>query len=55
MKKSDLYYLAQKAILTSAGLDSGSKLEILREFMSQEDIYRLVEKKEEKERVAQAV
>lgn len=49
MKKSELYYLAQQAVLTATGLNNSRKLEILRELMGAEDLALFREKKEEGE------
>ena len=55
MKKSEIYKLAQQAVVVVPCLKTEEKLEILRELMEKEDIAIFTEKREEEERVAQAV
>ena len=55
MKKSEIYRMAQGAVLTNEYLIIDDKLEILRELMDKEDVALYTERKEEEERVAQAV
>lgn len=55
MKKSEIYRLAQGAVINYQSIDTAMKLEILRELMRQEDVALFCEEKEEKERVADAV
>lgn len=55
MKKSEIYRLAQGAVITVPYLMNDDKLEILRELMEKEDVEKFVEDREEKESVAQAV
>lgn len=55
MKKSEMYRLAQGAVINYQNIDTAMKLEILRELMDKEDVALYVERKEEEERVAQAV
>ena len=49
MKKSDIYKVAQIAVVNSASICSVDKLEVLRVLMEREDTERLLEKMEEKE------
>lgn len=49
MKKSDIYKVAQIAVVNSASLCSVDKLEVLRVLMEREDTEQLLEKLEEKE------
>ena len=46
MKKSEMYRLAQGAVLTNEYLSIEDKLEILRELMSKEDLEKFTEEKE---------
>lgn len=46
MKKSEIFYLAQVSVLTDNLLKVNDVLEILRELMSQEDLAKYVEEKE---------
>lgn len=62
MKQSEMYRLAQGAVVKSEGIDVFRKLEILRRLMKDEDVALFVEAEEEKkkaeaeqEKVAQAV
>jgi ferredoxin-fold anticodon binding domain-containing protein len=55
MEKSQIYYMAQQAVLTASGLNNHSKLEILRELMEKEDLEKWKEKQEEKETPNEAV
>lgn len=50
MKKSEIYRMAQGAVLTNEYLSIDDKLKILRELMHQEDLALFTEKREEKER-----
>lgn len=47
MKKSEIYRLAQGAVVNSLSLDKETKLEILRELMAKEDIERFCEERGE--------
>lgn len=47
MKKSEIYRLAQGAVVTNTYLSIEDKLDILRELMNQEDVALFVEKREE--------
>lgn len=47
MKKSEIYRLAQGAVVTNGFLGIEEKLAILRELMSQEDLAKFCEKNEE--------
>ena len=49
MKKSEIYKLAQVAVLESCHVSYGTKLEILRELIDKEDVAKFVEQHEEKE------
>ncbi len=49
MKKSDIYKVAQIAVVNSTALCSVDKLEVLRVLMEREDTEQLLEKLEEKE------
>lgn len=49
MKKSELYHLAQIAVLNAATIAPENKLEVLYELMGQESINKAVEKTLEKE------
>jgi hypothetical protein len=49
MKKSDIYRLAQGAVVLNHDLCISDKLNILRELIAQEDLALYVEKKKEKE------
>lgn len=48
MKKSEMYKLAQKAVLLSQAMMVDEKLEVLRELMNREDTAKFVEEQEEK-------
>lgn len=48
MKKSEIYRLAQGAVVMCEMLSVPDKLEILRELMSKEDLERFTEEKEAK-------
>lgn len=48
MKKSEIYRLAQCAVVNSMAITVDAKLEILRELMAKEDMYLFSEKQEEK-------
>lgn len=50
MKKSEIYNLAQIAVMTNTAFHSTQKLEILRVLMKDEDIEKYREEREEKER-----
>lgn len=43
MKKSEIYYLAQVAVVSTATIAPENKMEVLRELMSAEDCYKTVE------------
>ena len=47
MKKSEIYRLAQGAVVSNTFLDIHGKLEILRELIAQEDMNLFLEKEEE--------
>lgn len=47
MKKSECFKIAQIAVLRNQSIEAEEKLEIIRVLMSEEDIARLVEKREE--------
>ena len=49
MKKSELYKIAQKAVLTSQSIVMEDKLAVLRELMHKEDIEKYAEENEKKE------
>ena len=55
MKKSEIYRKAQVAVLKTETIGVFEKLEVLRELMDREDTALFCEKREEEERVAQAV
>ena len=50
MKKSEIYNLAQIAVMTNTAFHSTQKLEILRVLMADEDIEKYREAREEKEK-----
>lgn len=50
MKKSEIYNLAQHAVLKDVNLTHSDKLEIIRELQDREGTALFVEKREEKER-----
>ena len=47
MKKSAIYYLAQRAVVTDESIAVDVRLEILRELMAKEDMEKFVEKANE--------
>lgn len=47
MKKSELYHLAQIAVITTATISVESKIEVLRELFDKEEVALFVEKQEE--------
>ena len=47
MKKSEIYRMAQVAVLMNASINVREKLEILRELIDKEDVALFCEKKEE--------
>ena len=49
MKKSEIYKMAQKAVLNYQAYPAEEKLEILRELMDKEETAKFVEDREEKE------
>lgn len=49
MKKSEIYKLAQQAVVVVPCLKTEEKLEILRELMEKEDVAIFTEKREEQE------
>lgn len=49
MKKSEIYAMAQNAVLNSTLIGNREKLEILRELMDKEDVALFCEKQKEKE------
>lgn len=55
MKKSEIYKAAQVAVLRDQNLSAVTRLEVLRELMDKEDVELFVEKRDEEEKVAQAV
>ena len=55
MKKSDLYRLAQQAVLDTALIPTSVKLEIIHELMDKEDLERFCEEREEKEKANETV
>lgn len=48
MKKSAIYYVAQRAVVTDQSLAVDVRLEVLRELMSAENLERILEEKQEK-------
>lgn len=50
MKKSEIYNLAQHAVLKDVNLTHSAKLEIIRELQDREETALFVEKREEAER-----
>lgn len=50
MKKSEIYRLAQYAVINSPSMQAETKAEILRELMDKEDVALFVERQEEKEK-----
>ena len=50
MKRSEIYKLAQHAVLRDASLTNTNKLEIIRELQDKEETALYVEKKEEPEK-----
>ena len=55
MKKSQIYRLAQMAVVNSLCIPAVDKLEVLRELMDKESLAEYVEKQEEKEIPNEAV
>lgn len=55
MKKSDLYRLAQQAVLDTALIPTSVKLEIVRELMDKEDLEKFIEGREEEEKANETV
>ena len=55
MKKSELYKLAQQAVLDTAMIPCSVKLEIVRELMDKEDLEKFIEDREEREKANEAV
>ena len=56
MKKSEMYKLAQRAVLTAQAIPADDKLEVLRELMERRDLAELWEKeRDEKEKADEAV
>jgi hypothetical protein len=51
MKKSEMYRMAQGAVITNTYLGIEEKLEILRELMDKEDFEKFIEKEEAKKAV----
>lgn len=49
MKKSEIYVMAQTAVINSSWITPDDKLEILRVLMSDEDVARYTENREVKE------
>lgn len=49
MKKSDIYKMAQIAVLGSNNISPGMKLDIIRELMEKEDVALFTEEREAKE------
>lgn len=54
MKKSDIYFQAQKAVLFTA-MPTDSKLEVLRELMAREDIEKCWENARDMEKANEAI
>lgn len=50
MKKSEMYRMAQGAVLTNTYLSIEDKLEILRELMGKEDVELFCEQREDEEK-----
>lgn len=50
MKKSEIYNLAQLAVMTNPAIHSAQKLEVLRVLMDDEDLEKFREEREEKEK-----
>lgn len=55
MKKSEMYKLAQVAVIEHPMLSSKQKIEILKELLDKESVALFVEKQEEKEKAHEAV
>lgn len=55
MKKSEIYKIAQQAVVHATFLGIDKKLEILRELMDKEDVALFCEKQEAKEKADEAV
>ena len=56
MKKSEIYRVAQLAVIGYGNIAAGTKLDILRELMTKEDTALFTEKQEEeKEKTSEAV
>lgn len=55
MKKSEIYKIAQQAVINSTFVGVDMKLEILRELMDKEDVALFCEKQEAKEKADEAV
>ena len=49
MKKSELYHLAQIAVLTSPCIAPENKLEVLKTLMGEEDLAKFIEEQKAKE------
>lgn len=49
MKKSEIYRIAQKAVIYCEAISANEKLEVLRELMAKEDIERFSEERENQE------
>ncbi len=48
MKKSEIYNLAQLAVMTNPAIHSAQKLEVLRVLMADEDMAKYIEEEKEK-------
>ena len=46
MKRSSIYYLAQRAVITDESIAVDARIEVLRELMSAESLAKLVEERE---------
>ena len=55
MKKSEIYIMAQIAVINSSGILAPDKLEVPRELMDAEDLALFVEEQEEKENTNETV
>ena len=55
MKKSEIYHMAQCAVINATFLGVDAKLEVLRELMCKEDVALFCEKQEAKEKNNEAV
>ena len=55
MKRSEIYKVAQMAVINATFLGVDAKLEVLRELMDKEDVAMFCEKQEAKEKSNEAV